>query len=233
MKTIRGDKKMTFNKVHCLFEQSGTFKKVFRELGYDAVDYDINKTENVDIAIDLFEQISMADKGQEQTIFDGIKKDDLVFAFFPCTYFSDQSQLLSRGDNFGQKKWDVEQKLKYSAENMTERANFYITLCRLCLIAIKKGFKMIIENPYGKANFLKQYFPIKPKVVLLNRQELGDLYKKPTQFFFINCEPEFNLWNKCHKTINNKIRIEDNKGFARSVISPAFAENFIKTYIID
>ena len=224
---------MTFNKVYCLFEQSGTFKKVFQELGYDAVDYDINKTENVDIAIDLFEQISMADKGQEQTIFDGIEKDDLVFAFFPCTYFSDQSQLLSRGDNFGQKNWDIEQKLKYSVDKMEERAKFYMHLCRLCLIAIKKGFKLIIENPYGKVNFLKQYFPIKPKVVLLNRQELGDFYKKPTQFFFINCVPEFNLWNKCHKTINNKIRVEDNKGFARSVISPAFAKNFIKTYIIN
>ena len=224
---------MTFNKVYCLFEQSGTFKKVFQELGYDAVDYDINKTENVDIAIDLFEQIYMADKGQEQTIFDGIKKDDLVFAFFPCTYFSDQSQLLSRGDSFGQKNWDVEQKLRYSIDKMEERARFYMYICKLCLIAIKKGFKLIIENPYGKANFLKQYFPIKQKVILLNRQEMGDFYKKPTQFFFINCVPEFNLWNKCHKAINNEIRVEDNKGFARSVISPVFAKNFVKTFIID
>lgn len=224
---------MTFNKVYCLFEQSGTFKKVFQELGYKAFDYDINKTENVDVQIDLFEQIFLEDAGMTQTIFDGIEKNDLVFAFFPCTYFSDQSQLLSRGDNFGQKNWDIEQKLKYSVDKMEERAKFYMHLCRLCLIAIKKGFKLIIENPYGKVNFLKQYFPIKPKVVLLNRQELGDFYKKPTQFFFINCVPEFNLWNKCHKTINNKIRVEDDKGFARSVISPAFARNFIKTYIID
>lgn len=224
---------MKFNKVHCLFEQSGTFKKVFRELGYDAIDYDINKTENVDICIDLFEQISMADKGQEQTIFDGIEKNDLVFAFFPCIYFSDQSQLLSRGDNFGQKNWDIEQKLKYSMYKMEERARFYMYLCKLCLIAIKKGFKLIIENPYGKVNFLKQYFPIKQKVVLLNRQEMGDFYKKPTQFFFINCEPEFNLWNECHKTINNKIKIEDYKGFVRSVISPGFAKNFVKTFVID
>lgn len=39
---------MTFSKVHCLFEQSGTFKKAFKELGYNAIDYDINKTKNVD-----------------------------------------------------------------------------------------------------------------------------------------------------------------------------------------
>lgn len=224
---------MTFNKVYCLFEQSGTFKKVFQELGYKAFDYDINKTENVDVQIDLFEQIFLTDAEMTKTIFDDIEKDDLVFAFFPCTYFSDQSQLLSRGDSFGQKSWCVEQKLRYSINKMEERTKFYMYLCKLCLIAIKKGFKLIIENPYGKENFLKQYFPIKPKVVLLNRQELGDFYKKPTQFFFINCVPEFHLWNKCHKTINNKIKIEDNKGFARSVISPAFAKNFIKTFIID
>lgn len=30
-----------FKKVHCLFEQSGTFKNVFREFGYIAYDYDI------------------------------------------------------------------------------------------------------------------------------------------------------------------------------------------------
>ena len=224
---------MKFNKVHWLFEQSGTFKKDFRELDYEAIDYDINKTKNVDIKTDLFEQIFLADTEMKQTIFNDIEKDDLVFAFFPCTYFSDQSQLLSRGDSFGQKNWGVEQKLKYSMNKMEERAKFYMYLCKLCLIAIKKGFKLIIENPYGKENFLKQYFPIKQKVVLLNRQEMEDFYKKPTQFFFINCEPEFKLWNKCHKTINNKIRIENNKGFARSVISPAFAKNFIKTFVID
>ena len=40
---------MVFDTVHCLFEQSGTFKKAFEELGYKAIDYDINKTENVDV----------------------------------------------------------------------------------------------------------------------------------------------------------------------------------------
>jgi len=28
-------------KVHCLFEQSGTFKNEFKKLGIDAIDYDI------------------------------------------------------------------------------------------------------------------------------------------------------------------------------------------------
>ena len=224
---------MQFSKVHCLFEQSGTFKKAFEKLGYKALDYDINKTENVDVQTDLFKQIFITDTEMTKTIFNDIAKDDLVFAFFPCTYFSDQSQLLSRGDSFGQKNWDIEQKLKYSMDKMEERAKFYMYLCKLCLVAIKKGFKLIIENPNGKENFLKQYFPIKPAVIILNRQKMGDFYKKPTQFFFVNCEPEFKLWSECTIKINKKIRIEDNKGFARSIISQDFAETFIKTFIID
>ena len=90
---------MTFSKVHCLFEQSGTFKKAFKELGYNAIDYDINKTENVDIVVDLFIQIFFANEEKRYSVFDNISQDDLVIAFFPCTYFSDQSQLLSRIEN--------------------------------------------------------------------------------------------------------------------------------------
>jgi hypothetical protein len=223
---------MTFNKVHCLFEQSGTFKKAFKELGYDAIDYDINKTENVDVVINLFIQINLASVKGESTIFDNISQDDLVIAFFPCTYFSDQSQLLSRGDNYGQKEWSEKKKIEYSIEQMFMRNKYYLHLCNLCLIAIKKGFKLIIENPYGKVNFLKQYFPIKPKVVIMNRQKMGDFYKKPTQFFFINCNPEFNLQNEYN--LENKVakRIEDNRGIKRSIISPTFAKNFIKDFII-
>ena len=222
---------MTFSKVHCLFEQSGAFKKAFKELGYNAIDYDINKTENVDVVTNLFIQIFLADTEDEHTIFDNISQDDLVIAFFPCTYFSDQSQLLSRGDNYGQKEWSEKKKLEYSIEQMQERNRYYILLCSLCLIAIKRGFKLIIENPYGKVNFLKLFFPLKPEVVLLDRRKMGDFYKKPTQFFFINCVPEFKLWNECVETMGEQKRVENHKGFTRSITSPTFAKNFIKTYI--
>ncbi len=222
---------MKFDKVHCLFEQSGTFKKAFKELGYNAIDYDINRTENVDVVADLFMQIFFANIEEKSSVFDNISTDDLVIAFFPCTYFSDQSQLLSRGDNYGQKEWSEKKKLEYSMEQMQERSSFYTFLCSLCLLAIKRGFKLIIENPYGKVNFLKHFFPLKPEVVLLDRRRFGDFYKKPTQFFFINCEPEFTLYGECVDTMGKQNKIEDNKGFARSIISTTFAKNFIKTYI--
>lgn len=45
-------------KVHCLFEQSGTFKNEFKKLGYEAYDYDIqNDFGETDFQIDLFQEI--------------------------------------------------------------------------------------------------------------------------------------------------------------------------------
>ena len=52
------------DKVHCFFEQSGTFKNEFRKLGYEAEDYDIQndfgETEHI---TDLFSEIESAFAG--------------------------------------------------------------------------------------------------------------------------------------------------------------------------
>ena len=46
------------SKVHCLFEQSGTFKNEFIRLGIPAEDYDIlNDFGQTDHVIDLFKEI--------------------------------------------------------------------------------------------------------------------------------------------------------------------------------
>ena len=48
-------------KVHCLFEQSGTFKNEFIKLGIPAEDYDIqNNFSQKDHVIDLFAEIEKA-----------------------------------------------------------------------------------------------------------------------------------------------------------------------------
>lgn len=48
-------------KVHCLFEQSGTFKNEFIKLGIPAEDYDIqNNFGQTDHVIDLFQEIEAA-----------------------------------------------------------------------------------------------------------------------------------------------------------------------------
>ena len=75
-------------KVHCFFEQSGTFKNEFIKLGIPAEDYDIQnhfgETDHID---DLFKAIEDAYNGKP-SLFDNITKDDLIMAFFPCIYFT-------------------------------------------------------------------------------------------------------------------------------------------------
>lgn len=80
------------NTVWCLFEQSGTFKKEFLKLGYNAVDVDIqNNFNETDYVIDLFAEIEKAYNG-DMSIFDEIKQDGLIMAFFPCIFFCQASQ---------------------------------------------------------------------------------------------------------------------------------------------
>lgn len=44
--------------VHCLFEQSGTFKNAFKKYGIEAYDYDIqNEFNETDYVTDLFKEI--------------------------------------------------------------------------------------------------------------------------------------------------------------------------------
>ena len=63
-------------KVHCFFEQSGTFKNEFIKLGIPAEDYDIQDDfGETDHVIDLFAEIETAYKGG-QSVFDNITKDD-------------------------------------------------------------------------------------------------------------------------------------------------------------
>ena len=51
-------------KAHCLFEQSGTFKNVFRKLGIEAYDYDIRDDfGETDFVIDLFGEIAKSYEG--------------------------------------------------------------------------------------------------------------------------------------------------------------------------
>ena len=219
-------------KIHLFFERSGTFKKAFEKYGFVATDYDLEKEHEEVQQTDLFLEIIKEYYDESSPIFAEIKDNDLVVAFFPCTYFSDQSRLVSRGDSFGMKDFSDEEKLERSMCDMIKRAEYYKTLCRLCLIAERKNFKLIIENPYGKVNFLKQFFPIKPALVIKNRMLWGDFFKNPTQFFFINCTPNFYLERLCAIPKENN-PIEKNHGFSRSRISSRFAENFIESVILD
>ena len=60
-------------KVHCFFEQSGTFKNEFKKLGIPAFDYDLqDHFGETDYQIDLFQAIEDAYDGKP-SLFDQIR----------------------------------------------------------------------------------------------------------------------------------------------------------------
>ncbi len=69
-------------KVHCFFEQSGTFKNEFKKLGYEAEDYDIqNHFGETDHQIDLFAEIESAYEGKP-SVFDTIRGGGKIMTSF-------------------------------------------------------------------------------------------------------------------------------------------------------
>ena len=224
---------------HCLFEQSGTFKNEFKKLGVDAYDYDIqDEFGETDYKIDLFNEIENAYRGGHG-IFDTIAKDDIIMAFFPCTRFEAKVPLLFRGEAYQQKNWTDEQKLEYDIELHKELHKLYILLCKLCIVAIRKGLRMVIENPYTQPHYLTTYWSLKPQVIDKDRTKDGDYYKKPTQYFFINCDPKFNAVFEPLEVVEHKIiaKAKGNDQYTRqterSMMHPQYARRFIKKYILE
>lgn len=69
-------------KVHCFFEQSGTFKNEFIKLGIPAEDYDIqNNFGETDHVVDLFKAIEDAYDGRS-SLFDQVGGGGLDLSFF-------------------------------------------------------------------------------------------------------------------------------------------------------
>lgn len=113
-------------RAHCLFEQSGTFKKEFIKLGVPAYDYDIlNDFGETDFQIDLFKEIDKAYDGQP-SIFDGMDQEDVLLAFYPCIRFEDQIQLSFRGTMSSLKNWPLDKKLENDIKLQRELSDLYI-----------------------------------------------------------------------------------------------------------
>ena len=219
-------------KFHCFFEQSGTFKKEFKKLGYEAEDYDIlNQFNETDHVVDLFAQIETAYAGGV-SIFDDIKSSDQIIAFFPCVRFEAQIIMNFRGDAFGVKDWSIQKKMEYDLKLHEELHHLYCLISKLVIVCDKKNIPLIIENPYSTQHYLTRYWAIKPKLIDMDRRDMGDYYEKPTQYWFINCEPKNNF---IFEGVNLKPtkRIADQNTVERSMISPDYANRFIREFILD
>ena len=226
-------------KVHCLFEQSGTFKNEFKKLGYEAYDYDIlNDYGQTDYQIDLYEEIRNAYEGGV-SIFDNMTRDDLLMAFFPCVRFEDQIMVHMRGDCNTMRNWDDIKKLEYSKRLNREVCENFELISNMVIVCIRKGLRLIIENPYSPQHYLKQYWCLKPKLIDKDRTQRGDWMKKPTQYWFINCEPKNNfIFEPMPIRKRTKFKKIANDGTEqrtarRSKIMPEYANRFIREFIID
>lgn len=224
-------------KVHCFFEQSGTFKQEFIKLGIPAEDYDIqNNFGQTDHTDDLFQAIQDAYDGRPSLI-DNIGPDDLVMAFFPCIYFCENNQLYFTGNHHNLEKLSIKEK----ADNILERSRNRQFLYELCLKLFAtceaRGLRLIVENPYAAQHFLVGNFPYAAAIIDRNRTARGDYFNKPTQYWFVNCKPTSGesyqrpLEHKSIKSSKSGIKAgicsED-----RSMISPDYARNFICDFVI-
>lgn len=227
-------------KIHCFFEQSGTFKKEFQKLGYEAYDYDIqNNFGQTDYQIDLFAEIEKA-YNNEPSIFDTFNKDDLLMAFFPCIYFTgSMNPVLFRLDTKNYKNLTLREKLDKILKRGRDRQYFYEMITKIVGVCILRNLRLIIENPWSSngANYLKDNFFKNPDLIDNNRTLRGDFFVKPTAYWFFNCEhtngftlqPNHNIKKvqNCKSGIRGGICSEE-----RSMISPKYARNFICDFIL-
>ena len=227
-------------KVHCFFEQSGTFKREFIKLGIPAEDYDIqNNFGQTDHVIDLFAETETAYRGG-LSVWDPISCDDLVMAFFPCIYFESLSMMAFSWTSRNYRKKTKEEALELIMKRAKDRYDMYIRLLELVGVATKKGVPLIIENPWSMQHYLKQgNFVQPPSIVDMDRTKRGDYFRKPTAYWFFNCEPT----NGCSFQPTPKDQIKDilhskkapHAGLCseeRSMISTDYARNFICDFIL-
>ena len=227
-------------KVHCFFEQSGTFKNEFKKLGYEAKDYDIqNHFGETDYQIDLFAEIESAYEGKP-SVFDNIRggqDGDLIMAFFPCIYFCANSQILMSWGAKNYRKKSTKEKTDEILKRSSNREYFYSLLVKMIAIADIRDLRMIVENPWSEQTFLKANFILPPSMIDVDRTRRGDYFKKPTAYWYLNCEPTHGMSLQKPKE-EKRIEHSNPSGQAgicseeRSMISPDYARNFINDFIL-
>lgn len=225
-------------KVHCFFEQSGTFKNEFIKLGIPAEDYDIqNNFGETDHTDDLFQAIEYAYEGKP-SLFDNITSEDLIIAFFPCIYFECLSMMAFSWSYRNYQKLNTVEKTEKIIERADNRHKFYILLLKFVKVVTERNLRMIFENPYALQHYLKQgNFVKNPDVIDNNRMLRGDCYVKPTAYWFFNCQPTYGESYQNDKKKRSVLYAKKSQQAGtcseeRSMISPDYARNFICDFIL-
>ncbi|MBQ5903826.1 MAG: hypothetical protein IIW89_05780 [Alistipes sp.] len=224
-------------KVHCFFEQSGTFKNEFIKLGIPAEDYDIqNNFGQTDHVVDLFKAIEDA-YDVRPSLFDDIRGGDLIMAFFPCIFFCESNTINFRLDAHNYRTMTARQASEKIMERSQNRDYFFRLATKLVCVAKERGLRLIIENPYSSQSYICNNFIITPTVIDKDRTLRGDYFVKPTAYWFVNCTNTIgmSLQKDKEKRIIRKSKSAPTGGLCsedRSMISPDYARNFICDFIL-
>ena len=114
---------------------------------------------------------------------------------------------------------------------------FFSLAVKMLAVAQMRGLRLIMENPWSEQTFLKANFVMAPTLVDMDRTKRGDFFKKPTAYFFINCEPLDGETRQQSKVVKN-ILSSKSSGQAglcsedRSMISHDYARNWICDFIL-
>ena len=131
----------------------------------------------------------------------------------------------------------MKKKLKKIIDRTECRKEFYEMLLKFVYVIKAKNIRMIFENPYSKLGYLSNNFLKAPDVIDMNRMERGDYFKKPTAYWFWNCEPThgFTYQNDKEQKTIMKAKMGIKAGICseeRSMISPDYARNWICDFIL-
>lgn len=152
------------------------------------------------------------------------------------------------------KNWTLTQKMENCMTLQNELTEMYELVNKLFIICIRKGLKLIVENPYSEEHYLRRYWCLPATLIDKDRRQRGDYYKKPTQYWFLNCKPCNNFifeaqtinemptsgfWAKSKNKRATAQMFEEYTGInctqkvARSMIHPDYANRFIREYILN
>lgn len=135
------------------------------------------------------------------------------------------------------RKLTTKEKTDKILERSANREKFFRLAVMMFAVAEMRNLRLIMENPWSEQTFLKANFIFAPQLVDNDRSKRGDYFKKPTAYWFLNCEPtRGETLMRVHKTKQiQKCRSSKSAGLCseeRSMISPDYARNFICDFIL-
>ena len=142
--------------------------------------------------------------------------------------------------NFGcvnYKNLDIKDRSDKILERSANREKFFRLAVKMISVCIIRNIPIIMENPWSMQTFLKSNFVSAPTIIDNDRSLRGDYFKKPTAYWFFNCEPTYGQTMQKDKKVKRVLdcRHGGEPGICseeRSMISPDYARNFICDFIL-